>query len=230
MSLWTCRCGRISNGTNELSGFFLRPACFLQRTMPQTKNSRCRAKKSPKAGDSAPASSRWAITEVPDGPASMAGPSNGAAECKGQPSEDYRDAVQPAMYGGREGEAPKKSRTGPIWNIGNSEYWSLINQKATIVDKTLLIPDFIESRHYANLVCVPDESPRLRVSLLRLETSKSRIFRCFEIVDIQDPSQARQVLQCQYTVWPDHGAPHCPKEFLDFMDEVRSEAGRCNPG
>ena len=66
------------------------------------------------------------------------------------------------------------------------------------------------------------------MSLLRLETSKSRIFRCFEVVDIQDPSQARQVLQCQYTVWPDHGAPHCPKEFLDFMDEVRSEAGRCN--
>ena len=123
--------------------------------MPQTKNSRCRAKKSPKAGDSAPASSRWAITEVPDEPASMAGPSNGAAECKGLPSEDYRDAVQPAMYGGREGEAPKKSRTGPIWNIGNSEYWSLIKQKATIVDKTLLIADFIESRHYANLVLRP---------------------------------------------------------------------------
>ena len=146
--------------------------------MVHAQESRSHAKKSANAGGSAPVSSRSAIAEVSDWPANIAGPSSGAVESpKRMPPEQYRDPGQPAAYegkpkrkrqiGGMEGKAPKKSKNSEC-DVGNSEYWSLITEKAPTVDKTLLIPEFLESQDYANLVLRPRRFGKsMNLSMLR---------------------------------------------------------------
>ena len=121
------------------------------------------------------------MAEVSDGLANIAGPSTGAVESpKGMPAEHYGDAVQPSKYRGgpnrkrssgngeNDADPPKSATKSPNCHVGNSEYWSLIRQKATIVDKTLLISEFLESPDYANLVLRPRRFGKsMNLSMLR---------------------------------------------------------------
>ena len=146
--------------------------------MVHAKGSSGHAKKSAKARGSPPVSSRSAIAEVSDWPANIAGPSSGAVESpKRMPPEHNRDPGQPAAYEGKskrkssvsgmKGKAPKKSKKSKC-DVGNSEYWMLIRQKAPTVDKTLLIPDLLESPDYANLVLRPRRFGKsMNLSMLR---------------------------------------------------------------
>ena len=83
---------------------------------------------------------------------------------------DEAVAIGAVIQGSNDANAPKKSRTPPPNSsyVGNSEYWSLIKQKAPTVDKTLLISDFLGSQHYASLVLRPRRFGKsMNLSMLR---------------------------------------------------------------
>ncbi|XP_044760650.1 tyrosine-protein phosphatase non-receptor type 4 [Coccinella septempunctata] len=114
-------------------------------------------------------------------------------------------------------QGPLQSTTDDFWQMIFEEKCTLIIMLTTLVERGRT-----KCHKYWPSVgeCLTVQNTTVKCIKEETDLTGSVVYRDFILTD-GDTEELREIKHIQYVVWPDHGVPASPSEFLSFTDIVR---------
>uniref|UniRef100_A0AC35TU24 Tyrosine-protein phosphatase non-receptor type 4 n=1 Tax=Rhabditophanes sp. KR3021 TaxID=114890 RepID=A0AC35TU24_9BILA len=120
---------------------------------------------------------------------------------------------------------------GPLPHT-SKDFWLMVWEQSvnTIVMLTTLIENGrIKCHQYWPRVCESHDYGNFVIKCKNERETENCVYRDLTLMDVST-KEMRSVTQLQYITWPDHGVPEDPKNFIEFVTEVRkSRHGNMDP-